>query len=84
MDEKLDLILQKLENIENHLGIKKTLYDQMKEAYSIADTAKILGCTQRKTRQFLEWDMLESFKIGKKKMITSSSIKKLIDEHKKH
>lgn len=81
MNEKLDLILQKLENIENHLGIKKTVYDQMKEAYSVADTAKILGCTQRKTRQFMEWGMLETFKIGKNKMVTSSSIKKMINQN---
>ncbi len=82
MEQKLDLIIQKLENIEAHLGIKRTICDQMHEAYTVSDTAKILGCTQRKTRQYIAWGMLETFQIGKKKMITSPSIKKLISEHK--
>jgi hypothetical protein len=39
LSNKLDTILQKLENIEKHLGIEtKTIYDDMKPAYSLKDT----------------------------------------------
>ena len=77
--DKLDLILEKLENIEKHLGIyKKTIYDDMQPSYSIKDTATILGCTPHKVRQYIKYNMLESFKVGYKKMVVSKSIKKLI------
>ena len=83
MDEKLDLILKKLEVIEKHLDIKpRTIYDEMSEAHSVKDTAKILGCTEVKVRQYIKWDMLKTFKVGKKPMVISSSIKKLIEENK--
>ena len=83
MDEKLDLILKKLEVIEKHLDIKpRTIYDEMSEAHSVKDTAKILGCTEVRVRQYIKWDMLKTFKVGKKPMVISSSIKKLIEENK--
>ena len=83
MVEKLDLILKKLEVIEKHLDIKpRTIYDEMSEAHSVKDTAKILGCTEVKVRQYIKWDMLKTFKVGKKPMVISSSIKKLIEENK--
>jgi DNA-directed RNA polymerase specialized sigma24 family protein len=54
--DKLDIILQKLEAIEKHLNIKsKTIYDDMAEAYSIKDTAKILGCSETKVRQYIKY-----------------------------
>ena len=78
-EDKLDLILEKLENIEKHLGIyKKTIYDDMQPSYSIKDTATILGCTPHKVRQYIKYNMLESFRVGYKKMVVSESIKKLI------
>ena len=78
-EDKLDLILEKLENIEKHLGIyKKTIYDDMKPTYSIKDTATILGCTPHKVRQYIKYNMLETFRVGYKKMVSSESIKKLI------
>lgn len=83
LSNKLDTILQKLENIEKHLGIEtKTIYDDMKPAYSLKDTAIILGCTTQKVGQYIKYNMLESFKVGYKKMVRSESIKKLIKEHK--
>lgn len=82
MDEKLDLILKKLEAIEKHLDIKpRTIYDDMLEAYSVKDTAKILGCTEVKVRQYIKWDMLKTFKVGRQPKVISSSIKKLIDDN---
>ena len=51
-DQKLDLIIEKLENIEKHLGVyKKTIYDDMEPSYSIKDAATILGCSPQKVRQ---------------------------------
>ena len=83
LSNKLDTILQKLENIEKHLGIEtKTIYDDMKPAYSVKDTAIILGCTTQKVGQYIKYNMLESFRVGYKKMVRSESIKKLIKEHK--
>ena len=84
--DKLDLILQKLEAIEKQLNIEpKTIYDNMEEAHSIKDSAKILGCSETKVRQYIKYEMLDSFKVGHKRMIKSESIKKLIqDNSKKH
>jgi len=82
-EDKLDLILEKLENIEKHLGIyKKSIYDDMQPSYTIKDTATILGCTPHKVRQYIKYNMLDSFKTGYKKMVCSKSIKKLIEVHK--
>ena len=77
--DKLDIILQKIEAIEKHLNIQsKTIYDDMAEAYSIKDTAKILGCSEIKVRQYIKYEMLDSFKVGHKRMIKSKAIKKFI------
>ena len=82
--DKLDIILQKLEAIEKHLNIQsKTIYDDMAEAYSIKDTAKILGCSETKVRQYIKYEMLDSFKVGHKRMIKSKAIKKLIKQNSK-
>ena len=82
-EDRLDFILEKLENIEKHLGIyKKTIYDDMQPSYTIKDTATILGCTPYKVRQYIKYNMLDSFKTGYKKMVCSKSIKKLIEVHK--
>jgi len=82
--DKLDIILQKLEAIEKHLNIKsKTIYDDMAEAYSIKDTAKILGCSETKVRQYIKYEMLDSFKVSHRRMIKSKAIKKLIKQNTK-
>tara|TARA_B100001093_G_scaffold464014_1_gene480539 strand:- start:79 stop:330 length:252 start_codon:yes stop_codon:yes gene_type:complete len=82
--DKLDIILQKLEAIEKHLNIQsKTIYDDMAEAYSIKDTAKILGCSETKVRQYIKYEMLDSFKVGHRRMIKSKAIKKLIKQNSK-
>jgi len=79
LNKKIDLIFQKLENIEKHLGIEdKTIYDNMEPSYSIKDTAIILGCSPHKIREYIKYNMLESFRVGYKKMVVSESIKKLI------
>ena len=81
-DKRLDLILKKLENIEKHLGIyTKTIYDDMKPAYSVKDAATILGCTPHKVRQYIKYNMLDSFRVGYKKIVRSESIKKLIQNN---
>ena len=83
--DKLDLILQKLDAIEKHLNIQsKTIYDNMAEAYSIKDAAKILGCSETKVRQYIKYEMLDSFKVGHKRMIKSESIKRLIKANTKN
>ena len=83
ISKKLDAIIQRLENIEDHLGIKtKTIYDDMQPSYSIKDTSIILGCTPHKVRQYIKYNMLDSFRVGYKKMVCSESIKKLINNHK--
>ena len=85
MEEKIELILKKLEAIEKHLNIKpRTIYDEMLEAHSVKDTAKILGCTEIKVRQYIKWDMLKTFKVGQKPMVISSSIKKLINDNQRN
>ena len=81
IEDKLDLILARLENIEKHLGIyKKTIYDDMQPSYTIKDTATILGCTPYKVRQYIKYNMLDSFKAGYKQMVCSKSIKKMIKD----
>ena len=82
--DKLDIILQKLEAIEKHLNIQsKTIYDDMAEAYSIKDTAKILGCSETKVRQYIKYEMLDSFEVGHRRMIKSKAIKNLIKQNSK-
>ena len=82
--DRLDIILQKIEAIEKHLNIQsKTIYDDMAEAYSIKDTAKILGCSETKVRQYIKYEMLDSFKVGHKIMIKSKAIKRLIKQNSK-
>ena len=84
MMDRLDIILQKIEAIEKHLNIQsKTIYDDMAEAYSIKDTAKILVCSETKVRQYIKYEMLDSFKIGHKRMIKSKAIKRLIKQNSK-
>jgi hypothetical protein len=81
LNKKIDLIFQKLENIEKHLGIEdKTIYDNMEPSYSIKDTAIILGCSPHKIREYIKYNMLESFRVGYKKMVVSESIKKMIKD----
>ena len=82
-EKKLDLILEKLEIIEKHLGIKtnpdsKTIYDDMEVGYSVKDTAKILGCSINKVRNLQNIGALTSYMLGRQKMITSDSIKNVI------
>jgi spore coat polysaccharide biosynthesis predicted glycosyltransferase SpsG len=82
-EKKLDLILEKLENIEKHLGIKtnpdpKTIYDDMEVGYTVKDTAKILGCSINKVRNLQNISALTSYMLGRQKMITSESIKNVI------
>ena len=79
LEKKIDLISQKISKIEEHLGIDtKSIYGNMKEAYSVKDTSKILGCSEYKVRQYIKYEMLKTFKVGHKKMITSESLKELI------
>tara|TARA_Y100000385_G_C12661679_1_gene454036 strand:+ start:129 stop:473 length:345 start_codon:yes stop_codon:yes gene_type:complete len=84
LTKKIDLIIKKLDAIEEHLNIKpKTIYDDMKEAYTVKDTSLVLGCSEKKVREYIKWNMLEHFKVGYKKMVTSRSIKKLIQQNLK-
>ena len=80
-NKKLDLILQKLEVIEEHLGLKskpKTIYDDMEIGYSVKDTAKILGCGIQKVRDLQNIGSLKSYMLGRQKMITSESIRNVV------
>jgi hypothetical protein len=88
-NEKLNLILKKLEAIEEHLGLKtkpisipetssKSIYDDMEVGYSVKDTAKILGCSINKVRNLQNIGALNSYMLGRQKMITSDSIKNVI------
>ena len=84
MMDKLDIIIKKLEVIEKHLNIKsKTIYDNMAEAYSIKDTAQILGCSETKVRKYIKYEMLDTFKVGHRRMVKSKAIKKLIKQNSK-
>jgi hypothetical protein len=79
IEQKLDLILKKLEAIEAHLDIKpRSLYDNLKPTLTVADAAEFLGCNQNKVRQYVKWKMLDSFKVGHKIMIVTSSLQELI------
>ena len=82
--DKLDEILKRISNIENHLGIDKQVkYRNMKPAYDIKEAAILLGCSPSKVRKYIEYGFLEKFKIGRKVMILSDSINKLIQDNKK-
>ena len=79
IEHKLDLILQRLEIIEINLGIKyKSLFDNLQPTLTVEDAAKLMGCTQPKIRQYIKWNMLETFKVGGHRMILSSSLTELI------
>ena len=79
IEHKLDLILQRLEIIEINLGIKsKSLFDNLQPTLTVEDAAKLMGCTQPKIRQYIKWNMLETFKVGCRRIIVSSSLTELI------
>ncbi|MDA9876192.1 helix-turn-helix domain-containing protein [Gammaproteobacteria bacterium] len=79
IEHKLDLILQRLEVIESNLGIKsKSLFDNLQPTVTVEDAAKLMGCTQPKIRQYIKWNMLETFKVGGRRMIVSGSLADLI------
>ena len=80
-NKKLDLILKKIERIEEHLGLKsrpQTAYDDMDIGYSLKDTANILGCSVNKVRHLRSIGALSSYMVGRQIMITSESIKNVI------
>ena len=52
----------------------------MKIAYSIKETAEALGCGMNKTYELVHSGKLESFQFGKKIMIPTRSIEKLVHE----
>ena len=82
--DKLNEILTRISNIEKHLGIgKEVKYKNMKPAYDIKEVAILLGCSASKVRKYIEYGFLEKFKIGRKVMILSDSINKLIEDNKK-
>lgn len=84
IEKKIDEIFSRLDEIEKRVGIQpKKLSDFMDEAYSVKDASKILGCTMEKVRQFIKYDFLDTFRVGRKIMITSESIKRLMENHKK-
>ena len=79
IEKKIDEIFSRLDEIEKRVGIQpKKLSDFMDEAYSVKDASKILGCTMEKVRQFIKYDFLDTFRVGRKIMITSESIKNVI------
>ena len=47
----------------------------------IKDASKVLGCSMTKVRQFIKYEFLDTFKIGQKIMITSESLKRLIENN---
>ena len=88
-NEKLNLILKKLQAIEEHLGLKtkpkpkpetgsKSIYDDMEVGYTVKDTAKILGCSINKVRKLQNIGALTSYMIGRQKMIASSKVLQLL------
>ena len=79
IESKLDLILKRLDIIEMNLGIQpKSLFDNLQPTVTVADAAKLMGCTQPKIRQYIKWNMLETFKVGGRSMIVSNSLAELI------
>ena len=79
IEEMLKAILKKIDVIEKHLDIKpKSLFDNLQPTVTVADAAKLMGCTQPKIRQYIKWNMLETFKVGSRRMIVSSSLVDLI------
>ena len=76
----LKAILQRINVIEKHLDIKpKSLFDNLQPTVTVADAAKLMGCNTPKIRQYIKWNMLETFKVGSRRMIISSSLRELID-----
>ena len=76
----LKAILQRINVIEKHLDIKpKSLFDNLQPTVTVADAAKLMGCNTTKIRQYIKWNMLETFKVGSRRMIISSSLSELID-----
>jgi hypothetical protein len=46
IESKLDLILKRLDIIEMNLGIQpKSLFDNLQPTVTVADAAKLMGCT---------------------------------------
>lgn len=81
-EEKLDQILSRLDELEKIVGIQpKKLSDFIEESYSIKDASKLLGCSMEKVRKYIKFNFLDTFKIGRKIMITSESLKRLMKNH---
>ena len=79
IESKLDLILKRLDIIEMNLGIKpKSLFDNLQPTVTVADAAKLMGCNTPKIRQYIKWNMLDTFKVGGRRMIVSGSLAELI------
>ncbi len=79
IEEMLKAILKKIDAIEKHLDIKpKSLFDNLQPTVTVGDAAKLMGCTQPKIRQYIKWNILETFKVGGRRMIVSSSLVDLI------
>ena len=77
IENKLDEIFSRLDEIEKRIGIHpKKLSDFLEDSYSIKDASKVLGCSMTKVRQFIKYEFLDTFKVGQKIMITAESLKK--------
>ena len=82
IEKKLDEIFLRLDEIEKRIGIQpKKLSDFLEDSYSIKDASKVLGCSMTKVRQFIKYDFLDTFKVGQKIMITSESLKRLMQNN---
>jgi len=82
IEQKLDQILSRLDEVEKMVGIQpRKLSDFIEGSYSIKDASKLLGCSMEKVRKYIKFNFLDTFKIGRKIMITSESLKRLMENH---
>ena len=81
-NQKLDLILNKLERIEKALNLTPpSLWDNLLPLYNVKDTAKLLGCSESRVRKYLQFGMLKEVRLERKKMVCSKSIQKVYKDN---
>jgi len=61
--------------------LMSSIEKKLEDTYSSKDASKVLGCSMTKVRQFIKYDFLDTFKVGQKIMITSESLKRLMENN---
>ena len=84
IEEKLNEIFSRLDEIEKRVGIqpKNVIRFSWKKHTLLRMHQKFLVAAMVKVRQYIKYNFLDTFRVGQKVMITSESLKRLIENNK--